>query len=177
MISNASPLINFAKLNKLALLIKSVGTLIVSEKVLGEVVQKEGYSQESELIREQIEQTNVRIKRLNAAYSQKAVKIRTLFRGLGLGESETIALALQEGQDEVLIDDLLAREAAKLNGLKPIGSLRVLLIAFEKRVIGENEVTNLFKQMAENKFWVSGEVALKFMELFEKTKAKKKKRK
>ena len=173
MISNASPLINFAKLNKLTILIKSVGTLKISETVLKEVARQEGHSQEAELLKEQIERANIAIKRLNAVFLQKSVHIRAAFRSLGIGESETIALALQEGESEVLMDDLQAREAAKLNGLKPVGSLRVLLIGFNKGIIGESDVTNLFRQMAENKFWVSGDVALKFLELFEKAKRKK----
>ena len=52
MISNASPLINFAKLNKLTILIKSVGTLKISETILKEVAQKESYSQEAALLKE-----------------------------------------------------------------------------------------------------------------------------
>ena len=175
MISNASPLINFAKLNKLDLLAACVGVMAISEKVFEEVVRKGSASSEAELIDEQIKKGNIVIKKLGATYLQKAEQIRTVFKVSGLGESTTIALALQENESEVLIDDLRARETAKLNGLKPLGSLRILLIAFDKGIINEEEVKKLFGRMLENKLWISGEVVIKFLELFEKVKKRKRK--
>ena len=175
MISNASPLINFAKVNKLELLIKCIGTVVITEGVLAEIVKKEGFAQEAELLSEQIVQQKILAKKLNPEYLNKAEQLRNVFK-LGVGESEAIAFALQEGESDVLMDDSDGREAAELNGRNPVGSLRVLLLAFDKGLASEDEVLKTFRKMVENKFWVSGEITVKFLELFEKLKKSKRKR-
>lgn len=176
MISNASPLITYAKLNKLDFLSKCVGAITIGETVFKEITQKESTSQEAELVNGKIKEGTIIVKKLGKEHSDKAKQIQLTFKGLGHGEAETIALALQEEQAETLIDDLYARDAAKLNGLKPIGSLRVLLVAFEKGIATETDVGNLLKHMIENKFWISGSAILRFLELFEKLKRSKQKR-
>ncbi|MBI2144694.1 hypothetical protein HYU18_00015 [Candidatus Woesearchaeota archaeon] len=173
MICNASPLITYAKLNKLDFLTNSAGKILISETVFTEVTQKKSTSQEAELINHKISEGAIIIKKLKIESLNKAELIQSTFKGMGRGESETIALALQEKQTEALIDDIYARDSAKLNGLKPIGSLRVLLMAFEKGIATEEEVLNLLKLMIENKLWLGGSVTLKFFELFNKLKRSK----
>ena len=171
MISNASPLITYAKLSKLDFLHWAIGIIMISETVLSETTQKESTSHEGELINSQIKRGAIIVKKLEKKYSDMAKQLQSTFKGLGPGESETIALALQERQAEVLMDDLYARDAAKLNDLKPVGSLYVLLTAFEKQIASEDEVKILVKRMVENKLWLSGEVIIKFIELLEKAKS------
>lgn len=170
MISNASPLITYAKLNKLDILVKATGKILISETVSTEVTQKKSVSQEAELIKRKIMEGAIIIKKLEKDSLDNAMQIQLTFKGLGRGESETIALALQEKQAEVLIDDIYARDVAKLNELKPLGSLCVLLMAFEKGIATEAEVLNLLKLMIENKLWISGTVTLRFFELFDRLK-------
>ena len=174
MISNASPLINFAKLNRLELFAKCFGTIEITEGVLDEVVKKESFAQEAQLLNKQIAQQKILVKKLNAEYSNKAEQFRNVFK-LGTGESEAIALALQEGASDVLIDDSEGREAAELNGLNSVGSLRVLLLAFNKGIEDDAEVLKIFRKMIENKFWISGEITVTFLQLFEKLKKSKQK--
>src|SRR3989338_6030159 len=175
MISNASPLITYAKLNKLDLLNRCVGTITISEAVLREITQKESASQEAELVSSGVKEGAIVVKKLAREYADKAGQIQLIFKGIGEGEAETISLTLQEGQTEALIDDLNARGIAKLNGLTPIGSLRVLLIAFRKGIASEADVEKLFKQMIENKFWIGGSAIIRFLELFEKLKSSRRK--
>lgn len=176
MISNASPLINFAKLNKLDLLLKCAGNLAISEGVFEEVAGEESPSQEAQLIRAQIANGKVVMKKLNAANLEKAKNLQETFGKLGVGESQTIALALQEGEKEALIDDSAAREAAELFGISPKGTLRMLLIAFEKRIISAAEAKELFAKMVENKFWVGADIALRFTEILSKLEKSRNKR-
>lgn len=174
MISNASPLINFAKLNRLELLIKCFGAIEITEGVLDEVVKKESFAQEAQLLNKQIAQQKILAKKLSPEYLNKAEQLKSVFK-LGIGESETIALALQEGAPDVLIDDSDGREAAELNGLSPVGSLRVLLLAFDKKIANESEILEIFRKMIENKFWISSEITITFLQLFEKLKKSKQK--
>ncbi len=54
---------------------------------------------------------------------------------LGAGESETIALALETNTSIVILDDLAARRLATRLGLRPLGTLGVLLIAKNRGAI------------------------------------------
>lgn len=54
---------------------------------------------------------------------------------LGLGERETISLALELGASEVVIDDLPARRLAATLGLPVIGTLGVLLRAKHRGLV------------------------------------------
>ncbi len=51
------------------------------------------------------------------------------------GEYEAMALYKKLGADRLLVDDKRARKLAKLNGINTIGSLGILLLAKEKRLI------------------------------------------
>ena len=62
-----------------------------------------------------------------------------------------------------------------MNGRNPVGSLRVLLLAFDKGLASEDEVLKTFRKMVENKFWIGGDLTVKFLELFEKLKKSKRK--
>lgn len=172
MISDASPLINFAKLNKLDLLIKLFDTIEITKGILAEIIKDGSFAQEAQLLNEQIVTQKILTLTLNPKYLNKAEQLRNVFR-LGTGESEAIALALQEGASEALLDDSDGREAAELNGLSPVGSLRVLLLAFDKNIANESEVLEIFRKMIENKFWISGEITVTFLQLFEKLKKRK----
>ena len=71
----------------------------------------------------------------------KVVKLKnrevfnTLFLQLGAGESEVIALALEKKTDKVAIDDKLARRTAEKLGLKVIGTVGIVLLAKEKKLV------------------------------------------
>ncbi|MBI2664465.1 hypothetical protein HYX10_03940 [Candidatus Woesearchaeota archaeon] len=166
MISNAGPLINFARINELDLLIRTVGHLTIGQKVFAEVTIHE--TQETALIKEQIESGNITVSKIGAQGLEEQIK--KMFKELGKGETEAISLALNLKEKKVLLDDLRAREAARFSNLKPVGSLRVLLMAFEKNLVSEKKLKSIFTQMLQNKLWISGEVAMKFLELFEKMK-------
>lgn len=56
---------------------------------------------------------------------------------LGPGEREAIALALEMGADEVVLDDLAARRLATSLGLSVIGTLGLLLRAKQRGLIPE----------------------------------------
>src|SRR3989338_11538667 len=86
------------------------------------------------------------------------------------GEAETIALALQLAQKEIIIDETAAREAAKSFGIKPIGSLGILLIAYQKNLISKEEINKLLAKMQDSKYRFSPKVLIEFWELFEKLK-------
>src|SRR3989344_1328478 len=169
MISNASSLIIFGKLNKLEFLYELFGKLVISQAVYEEVVENwmKINAPEAMLIKNQIESGKIIIKKLNQEFQKKAKLLENIYASLDYGESETIALALEMNEKDVLIDERVARNVAKLEGLTPKGSLYVLLIAFKKKKLTEKEIKFLVTEMTATKFRLSSEVSNKFWQMFD----------
>ncbi|MBS3114850.1 DUF3368 domain-containing protein [Candidatus Woesearchaeota archaeon] len=171
MIINASPLIIFGKLNKISILIKIYKNLGITNKVYEEVVLKgiEQNASDAFIVKQHIDNKEIKVFNLDKKFLDIANKIQLIYN-LDIGEAETIALALQLAQKEIIIDETAAREAAKSFGIKPIGSLRVLLIAYQKNLISKKEINDLLAKMQDSKYRFSPKVLIEFWELFEKLK-------
>lgn len=83
--------------------------------------------------------------------------VRLLRANLGAGEAEAIALCAEVRADAILIDELAGRRAAKVQGLRPIGTLGVLLRA--KRIGRAAEIGPLIDRLqSEISFRVSDDL-------------------
>ena len=171
MIINASPLIIFGKLNKISILIKIYKKLEITNKVYEEVVLKGNEQKASDafIVKQYIDNKEINVFNLDKKFLDIANNIQVIYN-IDIGESETIALALQLTQKEIIIDEAAAREAAKSFGIKPIGSLRILLIAYQKNLISKKEINDLIANMQDSKYRFSPKVLIEFWELFEKLK-------
>ena len=171
MIINASPLIILSKLNKISILTKIYRNLGITNKVYEEVVLKgiEQNASDAFIVKQHIDNKEIKVFNLDKKFLDMANKIQLIYN-LDIGEAETIALALQLAQKEIIIDETAAREAAKSFGIKPIGSLRVLLIAYQKNLISKKEINDLLAKMQDSKYRFSPKVLIEFWELFEKLK-------
>lgn len=116
-----------------------------------------------------LDRGEINIIKLKAEYLALSHKLQEL-NNIGVGESQTIALAKQLSKKELIIDEALARETAKSLGLNPIGSLRVLLTAYQKNLIDEKELEEIINKMIKLKFRISASTLIRFWELFEKIK-------
>ena len=173
MIANASPLIIFGKLNKIDILRRVFRNIEITKEVFNEVVLKgiEKNSKDALIIKEHIDNKTIKVFGLKERFYNTANKIQTIYN-LDIGEAETIALALQLNKKEIIIDEISAREAAKAFGIKPIGSLKVLITAYRCNLINKQEVHELINEMENSKYRFSPKVLLEFWELFEKIKKK-----
>lgn len=167
MIINASPLIIFGKLNKIGILIKIYKNIEITHEVYNEVVIKglEKNSKDALIVKECIDNKDIKIFNLDEKSLNLASKIQNIYN-LDLGEAETIALALQLKEKEIVIDEESAREAAKAFGVKPIGSLRILLSAYKKGFLREDEVHSSISEMEKSKYRFSPQVLMEFWNLF-----------
>jgi len=168
LIANASPLIIFGKLNRMDILKEIYGHIEISEGVHNEVVVNgiKRNAGDALLIKEAIG-TIIKVMDLNAHSKDIAKKIQNAY-GIDTGEAETIALVLQLHVKYTLIDEAAAREAAKGFGIKPVGSLRVLLIAYKKRIITKEEIKSLIQEMEISKYRFSPQALIEFWNLFDK---------
>jgi predicted nucleic acid-binding protein len=126
-VSNASPLINLARIGKLDLLRQLYEELSVPEAVWQEIVVKGAGQPGAEEVK-----TATWIKRRAVTNTQLA---RALQQELDTGEAEAIALALEMEAKLLLMDEHVGRETARHLGLHCIGLIGVLIEAKRKGLI------------------------------------------
>lgn len=150
-ISNSSPIIHLAKIEKLQLLHDCFRTITIPEAVYNECVSEGKGRDEVEGIKkaEWIKVLQVKDRKL----------VKLLQTSIDDGEAEAIALSLEIGADLILIDDSDAREKARLYGLKISGTIGILLRAkLEGKITSLKE--NLIK-LKETGFRISDELITK----------------
>ncbi|MBI2646925.1 hypothetical protein HYW99_00440, partial [Candidatus Woesearchaeota archaeon] len=114
MIVDSSSLIIFAKLNKVDILLKLFEKLEITDEVHKEAILEglEKRFEDSLILKSHLEKNQIRVINLRNKFVELADKIQHL-NNLGIGESQTIALAKQLNRKELIIDETLARETAK----------------------------------------------------------------
>jgi len=154
-VSNSSILISLSSIKKLSLLKKEFAKIYIPEAVWKEVVE-EGKGQ---IGAEEVEKSNwirtVKVKDQNL--------VSALNESLDLGESEAIALALQLSGDIILLDEKEARMMAAKYGLKPLGTIGILILAKKKKRINSLKI-ELDKLINESGFRISPEIYKKVLE-------------
>lgn len=127
-VSDASVLINLARIGELNLLHRLYGKILIPHAVWQEVVVEGAGQPGAEEVR-----TSSWIETRDVANEHL---VRALRQDLDAGEAEAIALALEVGADLLLIDERLARETAQHLGVRYVGLIGVLIVAKRKRLIG-----------------------------------------
>jgi hypothetical protein len=120
-VSNASPLINLARINQLELLHKLYGEIYIPEAVWQEVVVAGTGLPGADIVA-----TASWIKRQVVT---NASLVQALQQDLDAGESEALALALELKAELLLMDEILGRETAQHLGLRFIGIIGILIEA------------------------------------------------
>ena len=126
-VSNASPLINLARIGKLDLLRELYGNLLIPEAVWHEVVVDGAGQPGADEVKGAvwIERRTIKNKQL----------VQSLLQELDTGEAEAITLALEAEADWLLMDEHLGRETARHLKLCCIGLAGVLIAAKQKGLI------------------------------------------
>ena len=86
------------------------------------------------------------------------VLVDALIDPLALGEAEVLALAIEENADYVVIDDKMARVRARNMGLKVIGTLRILRMIFDAKLIDKNEFLRALEMLKNIGFRISDKI-------------------
>lgn len=160
-ISNSSPLILLAKINKLSVLERLYKKISVPYEVYAEVVtkgKKENYG-DAALIEKHINEF-IFVMNINAEHKKEAEKLKNI---IGSGESEAIVLCLQENGKLLLIDNLEPRKIAQTKGIKCRSTPGILLEAFKRKVITFNEYESAIKELSKYA-WLSGDIVAYFLE-------------
>jgi len=84
--------------------------------------------------------------------------VNALLDPLAIGEAETITLTVEENADYIVIDDKLARRRAKSMGLNVIGTLRVLRLMYDIKLIKRHQLLKSLRKLKEIGFRISDEI-------------------
>jgi len=154
-VSNATPLIYLAKANKLSLLQTMVKQVFIPEAVYREVViegkrlgEKDAYR-----VERAINQGWILVQGAMITYPVEIT--------IHPGEVEVISLAKGKGIETVLMDDVKARAASEMAGLRPIGTLWLILKAVKDHVLGFDEFLSTIENIIHSGFYLKEEVYLK----------------
>jgi uncharacterized protein len=145
-VSDSSTLIHLARIGRLRLLRKLYDCITIPPAVWREVVEHgEGRAGAIE-VSEAYEAGWIDV----VALADESLA-RSLTRDLGAGESEVIALAIEQKADLILLDESEARRAAEIYSLPKTGVIGVLIRAKREGVITSLQV-ELDKLREE--FWI-----------------------
>ena len=87
--------------------------------------------------------------------------VNALLDPLAMGEAETITLATEEEADCIVLDDKPARRRAKAMKLNVVGTLRILRLMYDAKLIDKPEIIKALEKLRETGFRVSEDVIIK----------------
>ena len=131
---------------------------IFTEVIITRAVYEEICVKGSGLIGERELQESIK----NGLITVKDIKnhqlVNALLDPLAIGEAETIAITVDERADYIALDDKLARRRAKSMGLNVIGTLRMLRLMYDAKLIDKHQLLKSLEKLKEIGFRISDEV-------------------
>lgn len=131
-VSDTTPLISLLKINRLELLERLFGDVMIPTAVFDELTVDKRFRTEADQIRQK---SFIVVKPVNNQESASVLKRAT---GLDQGESEAIVLTDELEADLLLMDEAKGRSVSAQMGLKIMGTIGILMAAYE-----EDELTQM----------------------------------
>ena len=133
-VSDTTPLISLLKINRIDLLEKLFGDVLIPQAVFDELTVDERFRLEAD----QIRQTKfIAVKPVNNPESANILKRAT---GLDQGESEAIVLTDELKADLLLMDEAKGRNVSAQMGIRIMGTIGILMAAYEEQELTSDEV-------------------------------------
>jgi len=154
-ISNSTPLIALKKIEKLELLYKIYGEIIIPYGVYEEVILESSVKEPHDFIKESgfIKIMKIRNEEAKRLFSTSLHK----------GEVEIMILAVEVKANLCIIDDLLARRYAKYNNLNITGTIGVLLKAKELCII--TKIRPIMDELIDSGVYIDSKLYNKVVEI------------
>ena len=154
-ISNSTPLIALKKIEKLELLYKIYGEIIIPYGVYEEVILESSVKEPHDFIKESgfIKIMKIRNEEAKRLFSTSLHK----------DEVEIMILAVEVKANLCIIDDLLARRYAKYNNLNITGTIGVLLKAKELCII--TKIRPIMDELIDSGVYIDSKLYNKVVEI------------
>ena len=143
-ISDTTPIISLMKANRLDLLRKLYGKVLIPNAVYKELTENATFAKEAKIIKDIDYLTVV------AVENEKSVSILRNVTGLDAGESEALIMYDEQKADLLLMDEHKGRSVAKQLNVRHIGTVGVLLLAYDKGIIQQDDVKSCLDTMIAN---------------------------
>lgn len=161
-ISDTTPIISFLKINHLDLLETLFGSVQIPKGVFAELTENPRYQKEAAIVKasnfiEVIDEID-----------ENYVSLLRRSTGLDLGESEAIYLSDNKKADLLLMDEVRGREVAARMGIKIMGTIGVLGLAYSDKLISKDEIQNAIEILRDSGRHISERLYEQLLEMIEK---------
>lgn len=157
-VSDTTPIISLIKIERLNLLNQLFGEIQIPNAVYRELVSNNKYKQEANLII----QTNY-IRKVDVK-DKKSVDLLKRATGLDEGESEAIILSDETNADILLMDEIKGRQIAKQMGLNIMGTIGILITAFEEKLLSADEIKQCIEILQRTGRYISEQLYKQLMD-------------
>jgi uncharacterized protein len=148
-IVNTSPLIALKKIESLYLLEKLYGQIIIPMGVYEEIISGQQQGLLEIFVNDNIPEW-IKVKQLKNEFSS------SLLYELDKGEKEVIIMGKELNADLLVLDENVARNIAELLNLNITGTLGILLLSKEQKLI--KSIKYLMDELRSKSFWISNDV-------------------
>ena len=138
-VSDATPIISFLKINRLDILNKLFGEVLLPEAVYEELTSNSTFQEEAEQVR-----ACEFFKKVSVGNSE-TVDMLMRVTGLDLGESEAIVYSDENKSDLLIVDEVRARHVATSMRLRITGTIGILTAANENGLLNKDEAIERVK--------------------------------
>ena len=161
-ISDTTPLISLLKIDRLNLLEKLFGAVQIPKTVFAELTENPKYASEAEIIK------NSPFIQIADEIDENYVSLLRRSTGLDLGESEAIYLSDIKKADLLLMDEARGREVAVRMGLKIMGTIGILGLAYEDSIISKEEIKDAIEVLRDKGRHISERLYEQLLKLINK---------
>lgn len=133
-VSDTTPLISLLKIDRIGLLEKLFGQVLIPQAVFDELTADERFKLEADQIRRK------QFIKVKAVKNSESVSILKRATGLDQGESEAIILTDEQNADVLLMDEAKGRTISFQMGFKIMGTIGILMAAYEEDELTADEV-------------------------------------
>ena len=132
-VSDATPIISFLKINRLDILNKLFGEVLLPEAVYEQLTSNSAFQEEAERVK-----ACVFFKKVFVS-NNDTVDMLMRVTGLDLGESEAIVYSDENKSDLLIVDEVRARHVAASMKLRITGTIGILIVANENGLLNKDD--------------------------------------
>ena len=133
-VSDTTPLISLLKIDRIDLLEKLFGQVLIPQAVFEELTADERFKLEADQI------SSKQFIIVKAVQNSESASILKRATGLDQGESEAIVLTDELNADVLLMDEAKGRAVSSQMGLKIMGTIGILMAAYEEKALSADDV-------------------------------------
>ena len=142
-ISDTTPVFSLLKAEQLVLLEKLFDTVTVPQTLYEELTSNPVFEKEKAVI------ANCPFITVKKVCNQESVKLLRNIAGLDAGESEALILYGEKNADLLLIDEHKGRGIARKMSVKHVGTMGILMMAYDKDIISASEVKHCLEVLLD----------------------------